>query len=180
MNYPIRLETPRLYTRPLTMEDQFGWKRFMESAAATRFFPPTAESPQDRARTWIEKQLGRYENGKYGLMALMHRETGTWIGQCGLLAQHVDGADELEVGYHIFPDYWLQGYASEAAQAFRNWGFEQDLAPSIISIIHQENIGSQGVALRNGMTREKPAKFWDMDVYVYRIWRDEWRKLGRS
>jgi [ribosomal protein S5]-alanine N-acetyltransferase len=178
MNYPIRLETRRLYTRPLDLEDQFGWKRFFESAAAIRYFPPSTDQPLDRSRQWMEKQLERYQDGKFGLMALMHRESGAWIGQCGLLAQHVDGADELEVGYHIFPDYWRQGYASEAAQAFRDWGFEQDLAPSIISIIHRENIGSQGVALRNGMTREKPAEFRGMDVYVYRIARHEWRNLN--
>jgi [ribosomal protein S5]-alanine N-acetyltransferase len=178
MQYPIRLETARLFTRPLTMEDQHGWKRFFEHPFAAQYLPLKQEEPLEVARQWMERHLGRYRDGKYGFMAWMHRESGAWIGQCGLLAQQVDGMDELEVGYHVFPDHWRQGYAIEAAQAVRDWGFQQGLAPSLISIIHRENLASQAVALRNGMTREKSTHVMGIDVYIYRIWREEWEQLG--
>jgi RimJ/RimL family protein N-acetyltransferase len=177
MKYPIRIETDRLYSRPLTLEDHTEWQRFFESAEATRHFPAAPGTPLERAKDWMEKQLGRYADGKYGMMALIHKETGTWIGQCGLLAQNVDNADELEVGYHIFPEHWLQGYATEAARAFRDLGFRNTTTPSIISIIHRDNMGSQAVARNNGMTREKACEFRNMPVYVYRIWREEWENI---
>jgi ribosomal-protein-alanine N-acetyltransferase len=180
MNYPLRIETERLYTRALTFEDAMAWEGFLADSEATKYFPKLFLMPSERAVMWIESQLQRYRERSFGLLALIHKETGAWIGQCGLLGQQVDGASELEVGYHIFPEFWLQGYASEAARAFRDLGFLNDLAPSIVSIIHQENTGSQAVATRNGMHREKASEFKGMDVFVYRIWRADWEKLQHA
>jgi ribosomal-protein-alanine N-acetyltransferase len=177
VNYPLRIETERLYSRALTMADAPAWTSFLEDAEATRYFPKQPVTPAERAAMWIESQLKRYSEGSYGLLALIDKESGTWIGQCGHLGQQVDGAAELEVGYHIFPNFWLQGYATEAARAFRDLGFQHNLAPSIVSIIHRENAGSQAVATNNGMKREKACEFKEMEVFVYRIWRGEWEKL---
>lgn len=177
MKYPVHVETRRLLARPLTLDDQYAWQGFFESEEAIRYFPSAAEPPLQRARLWMERQLGRYREGRYGMMALIHKETGIFIGQCGLLTQHIDHADELEVGYHIFPAHWRQGYATEAARAFRDLAFHHALAPSIISIIDHRNMGSQAVARNNGMTREKACEWNGLQVFVYRIWRQEWERL---
>ncbi len=178
MNYPLRIETARLWTRPVTMDDQHAWAAFLADAEATRFLPsPDGQSPAQRAAAWMVKQLGRYADARYGMMALIHKETGAFIGQCGLLSQTVDEVAELEVGYHIFPQYWRQGFASEAAQAMRDLGFENNLAASIISLIHQQNQGSQAVARANGMLLERSTHFLGLDAYVFRIWREEWLRL---
>lgn len=177
IEYPLRIETPRLFTRALTLDDAAEWAHFLADPIATRHFPAQPMTPQERAVTWMQTQLARYREGTFGMLALIDKETGTWIGQCGLLGQHVDDANELEVGYHIFPRYWLQGYATEAAMALRDLGFQNNLAPSIISIIHRDNVGSQAVATNNGMVREKACRFKEMDVFVYRIWREKWETI---
>jgi RimJ/RimL family protein N-acetyltransferase len=64
--------------------------------------------------------------------------------------------------------HWGKGYASEAAQLFKNYGFQNKLSESIISIIHIDNIPSQQVAIRNGMTKEKQSKWNDLDVFIFR------------
>jgi [ribosomal protein S5]-alanine N-acetyltransferase len=178
MTYPPRIETARLYTRALTQDDAHAWAGFLADAEATRYLPnPEGYAPLERAEVWIARQLGRYAEHSYGMTALMHRETGAFIGQCGLLTQTVDDVTELEIGYHIFPQYWRQGYASEAAQAFRDLAFENALSESVISLIHPENLGSQGVARHNGMALEKIGRFRDMHVRVYRVWRGAWLHL---
>jgi RimJ/RimL family protein N-acetyltransferase len=103
------------------------------------------------------------------MQALIHRQTGAFIGQCGLLAQEVDGVQELEVGYHIFYKYWGQGYAPEAAKGFLQHAFENKLADSLISIIDVRNLKSQRVAEKNGLVREKQTRWSELDVFVYRI-----------
>jgi [ribosomal protein S5]-alanine N-acetyltransferase len=181
MIYPLRLETARLWTRALTMEDQDLWAAFLAHPEATRYLPnPEGYSPQLRAQLWMEKQLGRYADQQYGVLALIHKETGAFIGQCGLITQTVDDLPELEVGYHIFPQYWRQGYASEAAKAFRDLAFENRLCESVISIIHRHNIGSQAVARNNGMQQEKATQFRELDVFVFRIWHDQWLQLKNN
>jgi [ribosomal protein S5]-alanine N-acetyltransferase len=132
------------------------------------------KTEEARARHWIEKQLGRYAANTLGHQALIHKETGAFIGQSGLLLQEVDGRQEIEVGYHIFMKYWGQGYAPEAARAFMAYGFEQEGVDSIISIIDTRNTNSQRVAEKNGLQREKETSWSGLQVYVYRIHKADW------
>lgn len=174
--YPPMLLTERIMVRPLSLEEVPHWTEFLNNAEATALFPPDMQPSPDRAQQWIERQLQRYITGQYGLAALIHRETGEFLGQCGLLAQVIDDQAELEVGYHLMPQHWHQGYATEAARAFRDWGFEHGLADSIISIINRLNLPSQAVATRNGMQREKATVWREIEVYVYRITRQAWER----
>lgn len=174
MNYVYQdnLQSPRLKTRYLTREDIPVWSNFFECEECVQFFPSFGlNTPEERATHWIEKQLGRYKDNRFGLQALILKETGELIGQCGLLAQDVDGITEVEVGYHIFKQHWRKGYATEAAQLFKQYAFDNNLCQSLVSIIHVNNVLSQNVAERNGMKRDKLIKFFDVEHYLYRIYK---------
>jgi RimJ/RimL family protein N-acetyltransferase len=69
--------------------------------------------------------------------------------------QHIDGVDEIEIGYRMRPDYWNQGLTTEAALAVRDHAFRDLKLPRVISLIHPENIASQRVAEKIGMSLEK-------------------------
>jgi RimJ/RimL family protein N-acetyltransferase len=143
---------------------------FFEDKEAVRFIPDygVTDSKQ-RAKNWIEKQLKRYEEKRGGLQALFHKETNEFIGQCGLLIQEVDGPLVIEIGYHIFKKHWGQGYATEAAIAFKNYAFENNITSRLVSLINIENYASQRVAEKNGMTIEKQTRFLEQDIYIYSI-----------
>lgn len=134
------------------------------------FFPHPGEiSNYARSQQWIEKQLKRYADNRFGLQAINDKHSGEFIGQCGLLAQEVDGIQEVEVGYHIFKNFRGKGYAPEAARLFIDYAFNNDLTESLISIIHVDNIKSQRVADKNRLTREKETSWSGLQVYIYRI-----------
>ena len=155
--YTDNLDTERLTTRFLTQGDRHLWAKFLGDKECIEFFPKADfKTPSDRAEFWIDKQINRYKENRYGLQALINKSTGEFIGQCGLLLQDVDGVKELEVGYHIFKNHWGKGYASEAAKFFKDYGFKNKQAESIISIIHPDNVRSQNVAIKNGMQNENP------------------------
>ncbi|MBK7408047.1 MAG: GNAT family N-acetyltransferase [Saprospirales bacterium] len=171
-HYEDGLETERLLTRKLVYDDYKTWSAFFDEPDAIQFFTflkPT--SSEERAKDWIEKQLARYQEQRYGLQALIDKKTGEMIGQCGLLAQDIDGKIELEVGYSLFKKHWGKGYATEAAIRFKEFGFAHNQAESIISIIDVHNIGSQKVALKNGMIRGKQLLWHDMNVYIFRVFK---------
>jgi RimJ/RimL family protein N-acetyltransferase len=168
--YHDNLESKRIRTRNLSLDDIDSWSKFFEDKEAIEFLSNSElASTRERAKHWIEKQLKRYSNKRYGLQALIHRDTNEFIGQCGLLAQEIDGEQKVEVGYHMFKKYWGQGYAPEAAKLFINFGFENNQATSIISIINIGNLKSQKVALKNGLTKIKQTKWSDLDVFIYQI-----------
>lgn len=177
--YNDGLQTERLATRFLVPADAAIWAGFLKDEQASRFATFSGYTdPADRAKAWIDFTLARYENERYGLQALIEKATGEFIGQCGLILQEVDGQCEVEVGYHLFPRYWGQGYATEAARAFRDYGFENNQATSIISVINPLNEPSKKVARRNGMRLVKEdGRMRDGSYNIFRITRAEWEAL---
>jgi ribosomal-protein-alanine N-acetyltransferase len=166
-NYPGHFSSKRLHYRPLVLEDALRWSAFFEFAEATAYFPMHMRgSGYLRALHWIEKQIMRYRDGSGGLMALVN-EAGEFVGQCGLLVQHLDGRDHIEIGYHVLPDYWGQGYATEAANFFRIFAQKQHPQEHIISIIHPENQASRKVALRNSMQLWKRTVWHNLEAEIY-------------
>jgi len=168
--YEDKLETNRLITRFLTIDDKKTWTEFCGDPACTEFFADFGVyDAEGLAKFWIERQLGRYKEKRYGHHALISKQTGAFIGQCGLLLQEVDGIQELEVGYSIMHRYWGQGFAPEAAKMFMEYASLNKLADSIISIIDKKNFRSQRVAEKNGLAIEKETNWSGLEVYIYRI-----------
>lgn len=168
--YPEGLCSERLTARKITQEDVKAWTEFFKDQEAVQFIPDTGVTdPGKRAEHWIERQLARYDENRYGLQLLFHKASGELIGQCGLLVQEVDGIKELEVGYHMLKKHWGQGYAPEAAKMFLEFGFKHNLSDSIISIIHRDNFKSQRVADKNGLKKEKETDWNGKPVFIYRI-----------
>ena len=161
------LMTERLRFRRLVPDDIAWWMDYMNSAEAIRFMPFTLGSRSDGERM-IQRAMERYAEDGSGLHAIVLREGGTPVGQCGLLTQHVDGVMELEIGYHFLPQHWRNGYAAEAAIACRHFAAERGLAPSVISLIDEANVRSQGVAMRNGMHFEKRTVHRGVPALVFR------------
>ncbi|HNO31207.1 MAG TPA: GNAT family N-acetyltransferase, partial [Anaerolineales bacterium] len=98
---------------------------------------------------------GHPRHPELGLWATIHKQTGKFIGRCGLLPWEIDGQSEVEVAYTIAVEYQGQGLGSEAANAILNHGFETLNLSRLICLIDPENIPSQKVAERMGMKFEK-------------------------
>jgi [ribosomal protein S5]-alanine N-acetyltransferase len=172
--YHDQLETDRLTTRFLTQEDILPWSAFFADEEAIKFFPDLqGDSGLDKSKHWIERQFSRYRENTYGLQALIRKETREFVGQCGLLIQEVDGLKETEVSYHILKKYWGNGYAPEAARLFINYAFSEKLTDSVISIIDTGNRKSQRVAEKNGLTVDKVTRHKELEVFIYRISREQ-------
>jgi hypothetical protein len=160
--------TERLRFRHLTLNDVDLWMPYINSAEAIRFMAFTQGSRAD-CTIMLERSLERYGRDGSGLNMLELKATGEAVGQCGLLTQLVDGVMELEIGYHLLPAHWHQGYATEAAIACKHFAFERKLVPSLISLIAPENFASQRVALRNGMAAERTTLHRDRPAVIHRI-----------
>jgi len=131
--------------------------------------------PYSREKTaqFIEKCQSDYENRDFGLFAVEYRENRKVIGYCGFYHQHIDGLDEVEIGYRLHPDYWNRGLATETAKAVQNAGFKQYGFNRMISVIEPENSASIRVAEKNGMKYEKDAVFkGEVPVRIYSVERD--------
>ena len=169
-NYLSHHRTTRLIIRPLTMADAKVWEAFFTGNEGLEFvdlFPE--KTVAEKASFWLEWQLKRYRENRYGLLALVDQETQQLVGMSGLLTQEVNGQAELEIGYHVLPQYWGKGFATEAAQFFKAYAIKHALSNSIVSIIHEANFRSQKVAEKNGMQQGPKIQFHNQPVYIYRV-----------
>jgi [ribosomal protein S5]-alanine N-acetyltransferase len=146
------LETRRLILRDMRRSDMESLHIIFSDPLTMRFWPVF-----DRSRTeqWVEDNLRRYARHGFGLWVLVFKESNEVIGDCGLIVQEAEGVVETELGYHVRRDLWGQGLATEAAQACRDYGFDQLGFDRLISLIHPDNIASRRVAEKNGMTLMK-------------------------
>lgn len=167
--YPENLQSKRLNTREISLEDLDCWTEYLSDLDCIKYYPIAPfNSAKERAKFWIERQMDRYKNKQFGLLALLDKNTNAFIGQCGLLTQDVEGIQEIEVGYHVLKKYWGNGYAPEAAKMFMDFGFESNQTDSIISIINTENTKSISVAKKNGLHLDKQIVWKELDVFIYR------------
>ena len=145
------LETERLSLRRLTQDDFEALRLILQDPEVMYAYEGAFSDTE--VREWLDRQISRYQAWGFGLWAVILRETGALIGQCGLTMQPWKGREVLEIGYLFNRAYWGRGYATEAARACKRYAFARLGAAEVCSIIREGNTASQRVALRNGMTR---------------------------
>lgn len=163
-------ETDRLRFRLLLPNDFDTWLEFFNKKNVGHMLGMAdIPTPKAQCQKWFNLIFDRYNNDLGGMNVLMDKNTGAFIGQCGLLVQQVDGIEELEIGYSILPKFWNQGYATEAARKCKEYAFKHNFADSIISIVHVDNVASEKVAIKNGMYLDKKTIFKEMPVNIFRV-----------
>lgn len=170
------LETERLLLREYTMDDFDDLYEILSDPETMKHYP----RPYDEAGTnrWLKWSLDNYEKYGFGLWAVQLKETGQFIGDCGITMQNIDGQQLPEIGYHINKNYWRRGYASEAGRAVRDWAFRHTQYDALYSYMKYTNVASYSTAAAIGMTKVKEyADPEDIITYVYSITRQQWEEL---
>jgi len=144
------LETKRLMLREMTQEDLPSLCKILQDDDVMYAYEGSFSDYE--VQNWLDKQLERYKEYGFGLWAVILKETGIMIGQCGLTMQEYNSNNVMEVGYLFQKEYWHCGYASEAAIACKEYAFDKLKAKEAYSIIRDTNTSSQNVAKRNGMS----------------------------
>ena len=158
-------ETERLYLREMMQADYEPLCRIMQDAEAMR---PAYERvfTDNEVQGWLDRHIARYKRLGFGLWAVVLKETGAMIGQCGLTLQPWENEEVLEIGYLFERRHWHKGYAAEAAAGCKKYAFEVLGAHEVCSIVRDTNTAAQNVAIRNGMvkTDESVKNFRGIDM----------------
>lgn len=151
------LETPRLLLRHLVINDLDDLFALYQDSQIRKYFPEGILNYQDTKEELEWHMNGHSRHPELGLWATIHKETGKFIGCCGLLPWTIEGQYDVEVAYTITEEYWGQGLGSETAQGILNYGFEKLNLSRMICIIDPNNSAPQAVAQKIGMSYEKEA-----------------------
>ena len=176
----MKLETERLILRDFVKDD---WQRVLEYQSDPLYLrynewtERTPETAQEFVGWFLdnEKQTPRI---KFQL-AITLKSNDLLIGNCGIRMDHPN-AFQADVGYELDPQHWNQGYATEAAHAIVDFGFNRFDLHRVWSWCVADNLGSAHVLEKLGMRREGHlreneyyrARWWDTLMYAILI--DEW------
>ncbi|MGY2066337.1 GNAT family N-acetyltransferase [Blastococcus sp. SYSU DS0619] len=161
------LRTARLRLRPWTtgpadlarLTDMYGRPEVTRWLGGAPSVPPT-----ELVARWaaVHRLDDRF------LCWAVERPDGTPAGTV-LLKPLPNGVGEVEVGWHLHPDSWGHGYATEAARAVIDRGFALGL-PEVYAVVRPGNAPSMAVCRRLGMTSLGRMRRWyDVDLEAFRL-----------
>jgi RimJ/RimL family protein N-acetyltransferase len=125
------------------------------------------------ARADADARIGRWRDLNaadpvQGRWAVERRSDGVVAGTV-ILVRLPDGDGELEVGWHLHPDSWGQGLASEAARAVLARTFQQGVE-EVLAVVRPDNAASLAVCRRIGMeSLGRTRRYYDSELELFRI-----------
>ncbi|MBL7920588.1 MAG: GNAT family N-acetyltransferase [Bacteroidia bacterium] len=150
-----QIETERLILREILLQDA-GAMFEMDSDPQVHTYlgnDPVKDIEQiNNAIRFIRKQ---YVDNGIGRWAVVLKETNEFIGWCGLkyftetINKHIHIYD---LGYRFNKKYWGKGYATEAAKACMNYGFNKMNLKEIYAMTDSRNLNSNKVLKKLGFS----------------------------
>ena len=147
------LETQNLKLREFSQDDLNDLAAMVADEDQMRFYP--RPKTRDEASAWISRNLSLYREYGFGFWFIESLSTSDFLGYCGIRPLALQGASEIEIGWHIKKTFWNRGIATEAAMAVRDLAFRRFALSRLVAIIHPDHIASRRVAENIGMHDEK-------------------------
>lgn len=169
----MNITTPRLLIRTFEAQDCQAVYSYM-SDKTVMYYMPEGVLNEDQVQNFVTENSN--EQAKH--FAIVFREQQRVIGH--LVFHKYFGDHTYEIGWVMNPAYHNHGYASEAALALLDHGFNKMKLHRIIATCQPENIASYRVMEKIGMRQEGFFKkciphgetWWD--EYYYAILEEEW------
>jgi RimJ/RimL family protein N-acetyltransferase len=150
------LETERLILRPLCGDDLDDLAALQADAQVMRHLGGRPRTRGEMAQR-LEKILGHWRRHGFGIFALWEKASGRFAGYCGVAYLH--GLADAEVTYGLASPFWGRGLATEALKRCLRYAFEGAGLPRVVGVAAVENVASQRVMEKAGMTLQGPYEY---------------------
>ena len=176
-----QLESARLSYRKIVQDDARDMYEYSCREEVTRYLLWMPHSGLSETQRYIKLLQKKYAEGAFWDFGLTYRETGKFIGTCGVTSYDEDD-NSLEIGYVLAPDFWGQGLAAEAARTVMAFCFDTFGVRRITAKHLEGNDRSARVMRKLGMRLEGIyrnslyVKGSYKTVHVYEITREEFEQ----
>ena len=174
------IETQRLRIRSFQPNDWQAVYDYTSDPAVMMYIPEGPFTPE-QAKAFVAENMGEQARAatvllKTGDMLVGHMVFHPWFAP-----------RTYEIGWVFNGAYHGHGYATEAAMALLQYGFERLHLHRIIATSQPENVASWRVMEKLGMRREahfrkcirRPDNGW-LDEYFYALLEEEWFEANKT
>jgi RimJ/RimL family protein N-acetyltransferase len=169
----VAVETARLRLRLFTPDDLDGLCGLTRDPEVMRYIGHGHTLSREETLKNLNLIMNVFRRRGYGRWALEWRDTGAFIGYCGLSSGNPDVG--VELAYMLAREEWGKGLALEAGRAALRYGFETLGVNSIAGLTLQDNGRSRKVLERLGMKFLRAAHYYDFACAHYTVAREDWR-----
>ncbi len=146
---PLFIQTPRFVIRDFKPEEVNVYMSLFDDEMVTVHLPN--RSRKEHLEIFHDAFKDYAQGNVLGRWGMFNNGDGDFIGLC--LLRKYDNPGQVELGYVMHQKYWGKGIASEMARILVSYGLTNTDAKEIVAVTTLENIGSQRVLLKAGMTR---------------------------
>ena len=177
------LETERLLLRKMCLYDAEDMFLYASDPELTRYVSWETHRSLEDSKSFLKFATEGYERGDFGSWGIVMKESGAFVGTCGLDVEYEPDHRRAELGYVISRDYWERGLMTEAVKAVVHFGFEELSLNRIQARYVAENRASARVMEKAGMTYESTLRQHEFlkkeyqDVEIYSVLWKEHRRL---
>ncbi len=147
------IDTERLVLRPIKMKDVDDMFEYSCNKELTEYLLWYPHENKGYTKEYLKLVCKRIRSGAFYDWAVVKKQSGKMIGTCGFTSIDTDNR-KGEIGYVINPDFKGRGYATEAARAVIDFGFDVLSLNRIEAKFMQGNDSSLRVMQKLGMTFE--------------------------
>ncbi len=159
------IESDRLYTRYLTMDDLEDFFLINSDEDVMRYIRPVKN--KEETKIFLEEIIQKYQTEKYALrLGLFEKNTDIFIGSFAIIP--IEKSDDVQLGYALLKAHWGKGYATEITAAGLQYAFNVLKLCEIFAITNVENFPSQNVLLKNGFVFVKVFMEEGKEMNLYR------------
>jgi ribosomal-protein-alanine N-acetyltransferase len=150
----VSLRTVGLLLRPWRDEDTAAVAEISADPAVMEYLVPFAERGLS-VETWVAGKRARWDEHGFGQWVLELPGAASFIGVVGLetVSYEAHFTPAIEIAWRLARPYWGHGYATEAATATLDYGFDKLGLSEIVALTVPANQRSRRVMERLGMTR---------------------------
>jgi len=165
------LQTSRLILRPFTISDVHDLFVMDSQAVVHKFLGGHPMREKSEAISTINHIVEQYEKNGIGRWAVELKESGTFIGWAGLKWEENvrPGRPYYDLGYRFHPEFWGQGYATEAATASIHYAFDQMQLPAIFAAADTEHAASNHILKKIGFTWKEDFEYEGTACHFYEM-----------
>ena len=143
------IETNRLLLRRFTEDDASLLYELNLDPEVIRYTHDPIADVEHAKQVLHEVMLPQYSLYDHGRWAVHLRSNLEFMGWCGL--KYLSETNEVDLGYRLMKKFWGKGYATEAALACIEYGFNTLNLPVIIGRALPGNLASIKVLEKCGM-----------------------------
>jgi ribosomal-protein-alanine N-acetyltransferase len=171
--FPI-LETDRLVLREISKDDAEGIFACFSNENVTRYYGQETLKSIDQAEIFVEFFANSYKEKRGIRWGIERKGTQGIIGTIGFNAWSPKHK-RAEIGYEIHPDYWRNGYTSEAVLSVIQYGFDNLGLTRIGAVVFKDNGASTNLLAKVGFQKEGVLRDYmyqngkAYDTYVYSL-----------